>query len=221
MKCETALTEGRGQAFSLHLPLTVLLFMRLTFARWKGPESQGERKTLPAAGPERRWEECRAVLGRAGSGWDARPSWPHRPALPRGDPFTSRQLSGCLPLPALPLPARCAQPGSLPGKPWPSCPCLLHRRAGSTASRPTCCGCVSPGACVVEGDGDRSLSCPLLGYIVAQALLQAGGSTCKQFQGLEELGKGIGVQCGAPRGALGQLGVLWGSSAPRERVTAP
>lgn len=65
MKCETALMEGRGQAFSLHLPLTVLLFMRLTFARWKGPESQRERKTLPTAGPERRWEECRAIPCRA------------------------------------------------------------------------------------------------------------------------------------------------------------
>jgi len=68
MKCETALTEGRGQAFSLHLPLTVPLFMCLTFARWKGPDSRGESKTLPAAGPEQRWEECRAVPCRAGLG---------------------------------------------------------------------------------------------------------------------------------------------------------
>lgn len=63
MKCETALTEGRGQAFLLHLPLTVLLFMCLTFARWKGLASQGERKTLPAAGLEQHWEEYQAWPG--------------------------------------------------------------------------------------------------------------------------------------------------------------
>lgn len=51
----------------------------------------------------------------------------------------------------------------------------------------------------------RSLSCLPLQYAAPQGLLQAGVSVCEQFQGLEEPGKGIGVQCGAAWGALGQL----------------
>lgn len=192
MKCETALTEGRGQAFSLHLPLTVPVFMRLTFARWKGPENQGGKENIARsrAGAALGGGSCTAVLGWVRLGCSSIPASP--PALPRGDPFTSRQLSGCLPLPAPPLPARCAQPGSLPGKPWPSCPCLLHGRAGSTAGSPSscCCCCASPGVCVVKGvmgmvrPRGRSLSCPSLGYTVPQGLLQAGVSMCEKFQGL-------------------------------------
>ena len=64
----------------------------------------------------------------------------------------------------------------------------------------------------VQAQG-RSLSHPPLGYAVPQGLLEAGVSMCEQVQGLEELGKGIGVQCGAARGAWGQPGVLWGSGA--------
>lgn len=154
MKCETALMEGRGQAFSLHLPLTVLLFMRLTFARWKGPESQRERKTLPTAGLERCWEECcalpcralpcRAELGWVGLGCSAIQGSPL--ALPQGDPFTSRQLSGCLPLT---LPARCDQPGSLPGKPWPSCPaCSTGGLAAPSALVAAAAAAACPQGCV-------------------------------------------------------------------------
>lgn len=124
MKCETALTEGRGQAFSLHLPLTVPLFMRLTFACWKGPESQEERKTLPAAGPEQHWEECRAMPGWAGSGWDAQPSRPPHPLFPGVTPSPL----GSSPA-AFPCRHRCFLPGVLslapclgsPGHPDPAC----------------------------------------------------------------------------------------------------
>lgn len=56
----------------------------------------------------------------------------------------------------------------------------------------------------VQAQG-RSLSHPPLGYPIPQGLLQTGVSVCEQVQGLEELGKSIGIQCGAAWGALGQL----------------
>lgn len=58
----------------------------------------------------------------------------------------------------------------------------------------------------VQAQG-RSLSHPLLGYTMPQGLLQTG-ERVRSWERASAL-------------SVGQLGVLWGSSALREKVTAP
>lgn len=143
MKCETALTEGRGQAFSLHLPLTVPLFMRLTFACWKGLESRGKGKHHPQQGHERCQEECGAVPGcavpcQAVPGCAAWPPWHRRLLFPGATPSPLSPLSapGCLLQPAQPLPARCVRCWLRAGE-APAILPFLHRASAA----PGCCCC--------------------------------------------------------------------------------
>lgn len=128
MKCEPALTEGRGQASSLRLPLTVPLFMRLTFAGWKGPANRGKGKHHPQQGPSSAGRSAGAVPGCAGAVPCCRAAPASPPALPRGDPVTSRQLPAAFPSRHSRFLPGVRGAGSVPGKPWPSCPCLRCRR---------------------------------------------------------------------------------------------
>lgn len=182
MKCEPALTEGRGQAFSLHLPLTVPLFMRLTFARWKGQRKSGERKTSPAAGPEQSREERGAVPGCAGPGCAVGLPRLRRPLFPGVTP--SPLGSSGLPSPAGTA-ASCQVCAALapclgsPGHPAPAC--AAGRIAAPGAS--VAAGCCSPSPEGGHGTrcwgprgqpSGRSLRCPLPGCAVPGACCRLG-----------------------------------------------
>lgn len=149
MKCEPALTEGRGQASSLHLPLTVPLFMRLTFARWKGPENRGKGKHHPQQGPSSSGRSAGAVPGCAGL---------CRAVLPGCPGFAALLFPGVTPSPLgsseLPSPAGTAASCQVcevlapclgsPGHPAPAC------AAGGRAAG--CCS-VSPRVGMARGAG--------------------------------------------------------------------